>query len=47
MDIRVKPTFHLSTPSIIQLIEQYGTDFTLIKEFFPKKSKNQIKVHLS
>ena len=25
-------------------MEKYGTDFTLMKEFFPRKSKGQIKV---
>ena len=26
------------------LLKKYGTDFNFFKSFFPKKSKNQIKV---
>ena len=28
------------------LLKKYGTDFNFFKPFFPKKSKNQIKVKL-
>ena len=27
------------------LLKNYGTDFHILSTFFPKKTKNQIKVH--